>query len=824
MADYLVQENGSRILLEDPVVPGDALLLEDLTLQDFGDIEVSPQLDAPTDSRLVYAGLLDGLAEIFVEFSGAAVVPLRVSGEIEVLPLLRGNLFVLLFGAQALPVRALLQGSIDVHPEMGGIVYTYPYQTVDVVVARTAQTVQTPLLTSAGQLLNAFVYPGQEVQLDPAYSAPFLHDQVWNLVDLFLLDIRRIRVPRFYDTDGTPEDFVTLHERPVLWASFDADRDVIRVGRNTDDGLAQAVYGVALDPSAARLTRDSVVADTHGVAEFSVVRALGAPPARFQFSIVDRTHADVVIALDNSRTSVAPGLPPPPVPEPVQQHVVYARGVHVCNGVSATPKNNTSIYTYQVARGLGDVRELKLVYIGWYYTGGVDLPCPAQYTVKVAVVHNGTVYPVTLNGSRNIVVDPDQNVVTDPIAGLVVAEGDVITVRTYPTSTGNVPNMNGHNYLETINGVDGRAVGDQVDAVTPPTTTGATAMTGPLLVLGTPAKRNRPFAVFGDGIILGMTDFGAVVDPGDSPYVGAGWGRRSIYKAGRPGLCLAYRASVTGSSLVRRRPIVEMATCEGILFQTGANDIYANIPAAQIVNSMRNAWQQLSEFAPVLQGTITPQTTSTDDWATLANQGLRTTTPPGNFGPGGLKEQVNDLLRNLDVDNEPYLAGILDISDAGVGGIQSSPNSGKWYVTGVPNQVTRDGAWVMPFGADRIADYAWQALRSSQKPACAVAPVVTGLPTIGATITCDSGVWQVDCAKDYQWLRDGVAIPGALGITYTLGPADVGARISCRVTALSLGGTTRVVSNRLEPTADSLPLDFSDSFASGLIATVSGSI
>ena len=66
----------------------------------------------------------------------------------------------------------------------------------------------------------------------------------------------------------------------------------------------------------------------------------------------------------------------------------------------------------------------------------------------------------------------------------------------------------------------------------------------------------------------------------------------------------------------------------------------------------------------------------------------------------------------------------------------------------------------------------------------------SGLPTITGTATEDqtltavtSGISDADGlgAFSYQWLRDGSTIGGATGSTYTLGDADVGAKISVRV-------------------------------------------
>ena len=63
-------------------------------------------------------------------------------------------------------------------------------------------------------------------------------------------------------------------------------------------------------------------------------------------------------------------------------------------------------------------------------------------------------------------------------------------------------------------------------------------------------------------------------------------------------------------------------------------------------------------------------------------------------------------------------------------------------------------------------------------------PVITGTVTEDQTLTADtSGISDADGlgAFSYQWLRNGAAITGATGSSYTLGDADVGQQISVQV-------------------------------------------
>ncbi len=69
------------------------------------------------------------------------------------------------------------------------------------------------------------------------------------------------------------------------------------------------------------------------------------------------------------------------------------------------------------------------------------------------------------------------------------------------------------------------------------------------------------------------------------------------------------------------------------------------------------------------------------------------------------------------------------------------------------------------------------------------APTVTGTPTVGAMLTCSTGVWTNNpSGYTYAWLRSGSPIAGQTGSTYVVQSADAGHTISCQVTASNSGG------------------------------------
>jgi hypothetical protein len=73
-------------------------------------------------------------------------------------------------------------------------------------------------------------------------------------------------------------------------------------------------------------------------------------------------------------------------------------------------------------------------------------------------------------------------------------------------------------------------------------------------------------------------------------------------------------------------------------------------------------------------------------------------------------------------------------------------------------------------------------------PVCSVLPAITGTPTQGQTLTCSTGTWSnTPDAYAYQWSRGGSQIIGANASTRLLSAADVGAVMTCTVTATNLG-------------------------------------
>jgi len=73
-------------------------------------------------------------------------------------------------------------------------------------------------------------------------------------------------------------------------------------------------------------------------------------------------------------------------------------------------------------------------------------------------------------------------------------------------------------------------------------------------------------------------------------------------------------------------------------------------------------------------------------------------------------------------------------------------------------------------------------------PVATEAPVISGDPRVGKTLTATPGTWDpADVTTTFQWLRDGQPIEGATAATYKVVKADAGTTLSVRVTATAEG-------------------------------------
>lgn len=171
------------------------------------------------------------------------------------------------------------------------------------------------------------------------------------------------------------------------------------------------------------------------------------------------------------------------------------------------------------------------------------------------------------------------------------------------------------------------------------------------------------------------------------------------------------------------------------------------------------------------------------------------------------------------IDNPFYLAMAPDGANVYVTGAAGSPqgvstfsrSAGTGALTyvendahGTPQLLSARGVTVSPdsrhvYVSAQQSDATNVFARELLAPANTTLPSVTGSAEKGSTLTCASGDWTgvPAPALGIEWLRNGAPIAGQIAATYVTTPADVGANVSCRVTATSSAGSDDEDSNAI---------------------------
>ncbi|UMG94500.1 NEW3 domain-containing protein [Nocardioides sp. TF02-7] len=122
-------------------------------------------------------------------------------------------------------------------------------------------------------------------------------------------------------------------------------------------------------------------------------------------------------------------------------------------------------------------------------------------------------------------------------------------------------------------------------------------------------------------------------------------------------------------------------------------------------------------------------------------------------------------------------------------------DGGSWSTVGDgPVTVEGYGDHVVEFASTDVAGNAEPVRRTTvslsdvESVAAVVQPQVSGTPVLGATLQATPGSWNTKgLDHSFQWLRNGTPIGGATGASYRPVKADLGKRLSVRVTATKAG-------------------------------------
>lgn len=380
--------------------------------------------------------------------------------------------------------------------------------------------------------------------------------------------------------------------------------------------------------------------------------------------------------------------------------IVTSRGNGFGNNSGNLSNGTDTSTTYRtIHKVLVSSCEFRLIYANYY--NGATLG-PNTITVKASMdpVQNGTIgassagtaYPVSFNGARSVVIDPGCYAISDPIP-LNATAGQNLYVRSYVSvaSAGQKWPLSMFTNSSSLEG----ASAANTDAT--PSNSACSTSQGPayspIAIVGIPVSAIRPktWGGLGDSILAAAgdnraTDYGFFVQA----CIDAGIG---YFNGGLPG----DRAASFITSVTRN---AQLFACDHALEEYGTNDIYSvGATLAQLQGYKITMWQWLAARGIVVKATtLVPSTTSTDGWATTANQTIKT----GETTRVAINDWIRDgapMLNGVAVatgSNAPGtlragqsghpLAGYFETADV----VESVRNSGKWSVSGVRS--VSDGA------------------------------------------------------------------------------------------------------------------------------------
>lgn len=345
--------------------------------------------------------------------------------------------------------------------------------------------------------------------------------------------------------------------------------------------------------------------------------------------------------------------------------------------------------------GGAPLTEISVCYGNW--AGDGELSGPGNLVVEAALESDGPlgVQLFTWSGNANVTIAPGATACSDPVFpaafGLTVFPASsamwfrtgAIATTNQGTPFGNLMGLIGEGSW------GGASFTSQVNATGAMTTpAGGSTVTGamtPFAVLGRYTVPMPTLCAIGDSINEGVNDIGAgnpAYDVGG--YAGGGYVGRAGYNTYGTQIYPIFRLAIGGdqasNSTSHRAAFYQY--CTHALTAWGVNDIEA-VSAAVVFNNFKTIWAAMKAagIQYIFQATVTPKATSTDQWATLANQ----TPIDANFVLGGPKDQLNALIVGSVGANN--LTNYVDVASVA----QAPSNVSLWNVNGTALFATGDG-------------------------------------------------------------------------------------------------------------------------------------
>lgn len=341
---------------------------------------------------------------------------------------------------------------------------------------------------------------------------------------------------------------------------------------------------------------------------------------------------------------------------------------------TATANKQFSTRRYMFARD--DITSLQIVVPNWYVKTSVNGAETAQggtLTVKAAIEYpEGTYTQVLFGGSASGSVSDGATIVSDAVV-VTIPRGAKFFLRMYAVFANGVLFANGSNCVDTANGDFSRYAASGLADVTMGGTSPSTVDTANTFTAAAVIAMTRRPSVYllGDSLCAGTGD--SVSDTtGDNGILARSVGPYAAYINGG---CPSDRGYWAAANFTNRAVLA--GYCSHVICELGTNDFYAGSrTSSQVKTSIESLRSLVGSSKPFFVTSITPRTTSTDSWATTANQTVAT----GNTN----RVTYNGLVRAGSIVGA---SGYFEIADV----VESARDSGKWAVNGAANWYTADG-------------------------------------------------------------------------------------------------------------------------------------
>jgi lysophospholipase L1-like esterase len=348
------------------------------------------------------------------------------------------------------------------------------------------------------------------------------------------------------------------------------------------------------------------------------------------------------------------------------------------------------------AHPAGAISALQPIDLHWYYdtTNCRETTPGGTVTIKRYFEYpSGTYHQVLWAGSPTVTIANGGQAKSDPVAGLTIPASAQFwerTVITAVTGTGVTCLTQMPANHSTLGLTDGSAVGFDYGNTAGTFSTGSANTVGCAAIVGTVAGANaRSVVLVGDSIIWGAGDISGVGAKG-----GSGWSGRMFdplmpwVKMAKPNQRLDQWlfSTARAEAFLAAIDYTEAVMCHGV------NDLSDGIALATIQSQYATLAALLNKGGSALihQATLLPQTSTTDGWATTANQTILT------GGNRAFRPDLNDWER---ADPAYQTGQVIDIADAAM----TARNSEIWKA---PPANTADGIHPNTAGATLIASTA----------------------------------------------------------------------------------------------------------------------